>query len=95
MESADEHRTAKNAIFLNNLEQWIDDVIMQDGLTDDQIVVKVTGSFQRSMQANVDFHEKVANDSGSDGNKRRHKILVEIYKQLKGSYPVATSRSIL
>ena len=85
MESTDEHILVSNAIYLNNLEIWISGVIFQDGLTDKQIAMKVIESFQRSMQANVDYHKTMANNSNSVQSKRQHNIMVEIYSKLRGS----------
>jgi hypothetical protein len=71
----------KNAFFLNNLEQWMDAVICQDGLTDSEIILKVKMSFRTAMQANIDYHEGFANTE-IRGNHRRHNVLAQIYKEL-------------
>ena len=75
----------ENSVYLDNLEKWIDAVILQDGLSDKQITIKVAGSFRRSMQANIDYHKAVADYSDFEENKRRHRIMVEIYKELRGT----------
>ena len=85
MEHSDERTLDSNSIYLNNLEIWISGVIFQDGLTDKQIATKVIDSFRRCMQANVDYHETMANNSDTDRARREHNIMVEVYKELKGS----------
>jgi hypothetical protein len=85
MEYNDERIIVENSVYLDNLEKWIDAVILQDGLSDKQIATKVTGSFRRSMQANMDYHKAVADNSDFEGNKRRHRIMVEIYEELRGT----------
>jgi hypothetical protein len=46
----------RNSLFLNNLEQWIDDIISQDGLADKELIKTIKDRFQRSMQANIEHH---------------------------------------
>jgi|GEM_PF-2969750 len=85
MEYDDERILIENSAYLDNLEKWIDAVMLQDGLSDNQIATKVAGSFRRSMQANIEYHKAVADYSDFEGNKRRHRIMVEIYKELRGT----------
>ena len=58
---------------------------LKDGLSDKQIATKGAGSFRRSMQANIYYHKAVADYSDFEENKRRYKIMVESYKELRGT----------
>jgi hypothetical protein len=72
----------KNSLFLVSLEKWLDAVIIQDGLTDKQIVAKVRDSFRRAIEANIDHHVYMADNPVVDGRRDRHALLAEIYKEL-------------
>jgi hypothetical protein len=72
----------QNSLFLDHLEKWIDDVISQDGLTDIQIIAKVKESFNRSMKANIDYHNNMAKNTDTDINIKRHTLMAEIYEGL-------------
>lgn len=72
----------KNSLLLSNLEKWIDAVILQDGLTDKQLIAKVKESFNRSMQANIDYHTFMSNNTDIESDQNRHKLLVKVYKEL-------------
>ena len=71
----------KDALFLNNLELWIDEVISRDGLTDEQIIAKVNENFRRSIRANIEYHTRMAIEK-VDGINNRHTLMAEIYKQM-------------
>ena len=75
----------RNSLFLNNLEQWIDYIISQDGLADKELIKTIKERFQRSMQANIEHHRFMMTcANGNDDQKRadRHKLMVDVYKAL-------------
>lgn len=78
-------RGAKQSFFLNNLEQWIDEVISQDGLADRELVKRIKESFERSIQANVDYHKSMMNSARENDEEKmadRHRLMAEIYQSL-------------
>jgi hypothetical protein len=75
----------RNSLFLNNLEQWIDDIISQDGLADKELIKTIKDRFQRSMQANIEHHRfMMTSANGNDDQKRvdRHKLMADVYQAL-------------
>ena len=71
----------RNSLFLNNLEQWIDDIISQNGLADKELIKTIKERFQRSMQANIEHHQcmiKSANENDDQASERRHKLMVSL-----------------
>jgi hypothetical protein len=71
----------KNSLFLNNLEGWIDEVISRNGLADEALVKQLKSSFQRSIQANVEYHLAMGKDA--KGTKAdRHRIMAKVYQEL-------------
>lgn len=73
---------AEYSMFLNNLEQWINGLIVRDGLTDKQLVAKIKESFDRSIQANIEHHRYMSENSDIDKYRNRHKLMVKVYKEL-------------
>lgn len=53
----------KNSIFLNNLEGWIDETISRSGLAEEELVKRLKSSFQRSIQANIEYHLLMLRDA--------------------------------
>ncbi len=83
MESDGKRIDEKYSVYLNDVEKWIDAAISRDGsTTDDELIRKAVDSFKRSIQANVEYHELMVNNShmGGNGNKSQHSLMVEIYK---------------
>lgn len=75
----------QHSLFLNNLEEWIDEVISRDGLTDKKIIENVRESFERSIQANIDHHSFLAKNTNGNGDSRlanRHKLMAQVYQSL-------------
>lgn len=82
---ADETRSEKYATFLNNLEQWIEAKITQDGMNEEQLIERIKESYKRSLQANVKHHNELANILEAEGEKqsaKRHALLANVYKAL-------------
>jgi low affinity Fe/Cu permease len=50
----------KHAVFLNNLEGWIDEIISQDGLADKELIRTIKERYERSIQANIDHYNYLA-----------------------------------
>jgi hypothetical protein len=70
----------KHAVFLNHLEGWIDKIISQDGLADNELIRTIKERYERSMQANIDHYNYLAkNDIGQE---ERHRLMVRIYREL-------------
>jgi hypothetical protein len=82
MSSEDNKISKSNSLFLNNMEKWIDGIIIQDGLADAQIVKKIKESFTRAMQANIEYHTLLAKSSDDKGKQDRHELMVKIYNEL-------------
>jgi hypothetical protein len=82
---ADEYKIEKYATFLNNLEQWIDATILQDGISEEQVIMRIKDSYKRSLQANIDYHSQLAKTSkeaGEHGALKRHTMFINVYKAL-------------
>jgi hypothetical protein len=67
------------------LEHWIDAKISQDGMTDEKIIEMIKESYQRSLNANIQHHAKLAKllqDSGEITLAKKHKLLASAYQAL-------------
>jgi hypothetical protein len=71
----------KNSNFLNNLEAWIDEAISRDGLAEEELVKQLKSSFQRSIQANVEYHLLMVKDAKGIMTDR-HRITAKVYQEL-------------
>ena len=71
----------RDSLYLNNLELCIDEVILQDGLSDRQITKKIRSNFRRSIQANIDFHAQMAKHN-KIGDPRHHRLMASIYREM-------------
>jgi hypothetical protein len=72
----------RNSLFLNNLEGWIEDVISQNGLADKELIKTIKERFQRSMQANIDYHRFMMNSTNENDDQKtadRHKLMADVY----------------
>lgn len=83
-EKADVNTVDNQSLFLSNLEQWIDRVISQDGLTDKQVAMKIRDGFRRSIQANIEHHSFLAKNTDDKGSQDRHLLMAQIYEELLG-----------
>jgi hypothetical protein len=75
----------RHSLFVNNLEGWIDGIIMQDGLADKELIKTIKERYQRSIQANIEHHQfmmKNSKESNEPVLEHRHKLMAEIYRSL-------------
>lgn len=82
---ADEFRIEKYATFLNNFEQWIDTIVSQESMSEAQLIERVKESYERSLEANVEHHNKLAETMQKAGelqSAKRHTVMANIYKAL-------------
>jgi hypothetical protein len=80
-----ENSAKTHSLFVNNLEKWIDAIIMQDGLADKELIRTIKERFQRSIQANIEHHQfmmKNAKEINEPMLERRHMLMAEIYSSL-------------
>ena len=80
-----ENTAMRHSLFVNNLEGWIDGIIMQDGLADKELIKTIKERFQRSIQANIEHHQfmmKNAKENNEPLLEHRHKLMAEIYQSL-------------
>lgn len=89
MSTSDRDRIAisatRNSAFLNNLEQWIDEVISQDGLADTELIKTIKERFEHSIQANIEHHRfmmKNANENNEKERADRHRLMAEVYQSI-------------
>ena len=78
-------RAEKHAIFLNNLEKWVEATIAQNGLDDEEIIRRVKDSYRRSLQANIDYYDSMAKamiDSGETNTEKRYTRMAKVYRAL-------------
>jgi hypothetical protein len=81
-----ENSAATHSLFVNNLEKWIDGIIMQDGLADKELIKTIKERYQRSIQANIEHHQfmmKNAKENNEPLLEHRHKLMAEIYRSLR------------
>lgn len=75
----------RNSVFLNNLEQWIDEVISQDGLADTELIKTIKERFEHSIQANIEHHRFMMNHAKENNEKKkadRHRLMAEVYQSI-------------
>ncbi len=72
----------KNSIFLNNLEGWIDEAISKNGLAEEELVKLLKSSFQRSIQANIEYHLLMVKEVAKGIMTDRHRIMAKVYQEL-------------
>ena len=89
MHSADEaaeRRADKLTLALRSIEDYVDSVAMSNhGMKADETVQTVTDSFRRSMQANTEFHDKIAKEyqtARDIPNMNYHKRMAQVYAGL-------------
>ncbi len=77
--------TRSMSFFLRNLEQWIDEKNSQDGLTYKELIKTIKETFERAIEANIEYHRLMAKSATeSDYHKKsyRHKLMAKIYQSL-------------
>lgn len=83
--AAQANSAKRHSLFLNNLEGWIDGIIMQDGLADKELIMTIKERFQRAIKANIEHHQFVM-ESAKQNNEplveRHHKLMFEVYQSL-------------
>ena len=70
---------------MNNLEQWIDATISSDGMSDEDLMIRIKESYQRSLEANIEHHTLLADvlrEEGEIKSAKRHALLADVYKKL-------------
>lgn len=80
-----QNNSMKQSLFLSNLEQWIEEVISQDELTDRELIKTIKEKFGRTMQANIQYHKFMMYNAKENNDKKRadhHKLMAEIYQSL-------------
>jgi hypothetical protein len=85
MGTSEENSATRNSIFLNNLEQWIDEIISQDGLADRELIRTIKERFERSIRANISHHEFMTNNAKENhdgGRADRHRLMADVYRAL-------------
>jgi len=78
-------RSEKHASFLNNLEQWVDLTISQNGMAEQPLIQRIKDSYKRSLQANIDHYKimtQAAVDAGDKALTKRYTLMENIYKAL-------------
>ena len=78
-------RAEKYATFLNNLEKWVEATIMQDSMDDEEVIRRVKNSYRRSLQANIDYYDLMANtmmNSGEKSAEKRYVRMAKVYRAL-------------
>jgi hypothetical protein len=75
---------ATNSVFLNNLEEWIDEIISQNSQANKELLRTIKQRFERSIQANIEYHRFMISANGTDDQERadRHKLMADVYKAL-------------
>jgi hypothetical protein len=85
-----EDAATANAMFLGNLERWIDATVecnLEINRSPEQLIEKVKESVARAIQSNIEYHKILANvyEEDEDGKSPfylRHKLMVQIYENL-------------
>jgi hypothetical protein len=75
----------KHSVFLNNLEGWIDEIISQDGLADNELIRTIKERYEHSIQANIDHYNylaKNAKENDDIGQEERHRLMARVYREL-------------
>ena len=77
----------KKELFLIDLEEWIKEVIAINGnVQNKEIATRINDGFDRSMQANIDYHTAAASALGDDeGNSALvlfHTQMSDVYRSL-------------
>jgi hypothetical protein len=84
--SAAERRSAKNSLFLQGLEELVTEFAKSDsGLKPDDVVILFKENFNRSMQANIDYHLQLAELHKREGNEAMsalHELQAKIYRSI-------------
>ena len=78
-------RADKHASFLNNLEQWVDLTVSQDGMAEHALISRIKESYKRSLQANIDHYSTMSQAATNAGDKvlsKRYTLMANIYKAL-------------
>lgn len=78
-------RAEKYATFLNNLEKWVEAIIMQNSIDDEEVIRRVKDSYRRSLQANIDYYDLMAKammDSGEKSAGKRYVRMAKVYRAL-------------
>jgi hypothetical protein len=78
-------RAEKYAMFLNNLEKWVEATIMQNSIEDEEVIRRVKDSYRRSLQANVEYYDlmaKTMTDSGEKSAEKRYIRMAKVYRAL-------------
>jgi hypothetical protein len=84
----------RSAVFLNNLEGWLDEIVSRDGLADKELIKMIREKFECSLQANIDHHRFMMNCASENGDQvkgNRHKLMAEIYQELLPSKKQSTA----
>jgi hypothetical protein len=80
-----ENSATTHSLFVNNLEKWIDAIIMQNGLADKELIKTIKERYQRSIQANIEHHQFMMKNAKAINEpmlEQRHKLIAEIYSSL-------------
>lgn len=82
---ADEFRVEKYASFMNNFELWIDAIVRQESMSEQQLIQRVKDSYERSLNANVEHHDILANrmqEMGELESAKHHRVMANVCKAL-------------
>lgn len=81
------------SLFLNNFEQWIQELVSREGLADGELIRTIREKFERSMQANITHHKFMMNSARENGDQvgaERHRLMAEVYRELLPAESKAT-----
>ena len=81
-----ERRAEKLTIALSAIEEYLNEVAISDhGMKTDEMIQTVNYTLSRSMQASIEFHDKMATECESRGNTSNmnyYKVMAQIYSEL-------------
>jgi uncharacterized protein YeeX (DUF496 family) len=71
----------KRSVFLNNLEEWIDEVISRYELGENQLVMHLKNGYEHSIQTSIDYQAAMI-EHAKDDIADRYKIMAKVYQEL-------------
>lgn len=78
-------RAEKYATFLNNLEKWVETTIVQNSISDEEVIRRVKDSYRRSLEANIEYYDamaKATEESGEKSAEKRYIRMAKVYRAL-------------
>ena len=82
-----EKRSAKLTLLLSSLENYVREVVSSDhGMNQEEMLSMIQENFQRSMQANIQYHSDLAQIDQKVGDVKSetfHKLMAQMYKSFQ------------